>query len=149
MAKVSYTRNDSSAVQEQRLIFYPSQDISYFILIILTGFQYRTNKYYTYVIEFGISRGFGWVHSSILVGKPGFRRVQSSDLEFGKPWQTINILFWTQNLLIFGQILVKKQDFFRFLTHKTTKFSSILYLGKSPAISIYWYYKVRSSTSRV
>ena len=28
--------------------------------------------------EFGIFVGFGWVRSSILVGKPGFGRVQSS-----------------------------------------------------------------------
>ena len=41
------------------------------------------------------------------------------------------------------------QKICRFLTQKTTKFSSILCLGKSPAISIYWYHRVRSSTSRV
>ena len=35
------------------------------------------------------------------------------------------------------------------MTHITKKFSGILYLGKSPAISIYWYHRVRSSTSRV
>ena len=28
--------------------------------------------------EFGIFGGFGWVRSSVLVGKPGFERVQSS-----------------------------------------------------------------------
>ena len=54
--------------------------------------------------EFGIFGGFGWVRSSVLVGKPGFGRVRSSDLEFGELWRTLNILFWTQNHLIFGQI---------------------------------------------
>ena len=41
-------------------------------------------------LEFGIFGGFGWVHSLVLVGEPGFRRVQSSDLGFGKPnfWLT-------------------------------------------------------------
>ena len=28
--------------------------------------------------EFGIFGGFGWVRSSVLVGKPGFERVRSS-----------------------------------------------------------------------
>ena len=28
--------------------------------------------------EFGIFGGFGWVHSSVLVGKPGFQRVRTS-----------------------------------------------------------------------
>ena len=54
--------------------------------------------------EFGIFVGFRWVRSSVLVGKPGFGRVRSSDLEFGELWRTLDILFWTQNHLIFGQI---------------------------------------------
>ena len=45
--------------------------------------------------EFGIFGGFGWVRSSVLVGKPGFGRVRSSDLEFGELWRTLDILFWT------------------------------------------------------
>ena len=52
--------------------------------------------------EFGIFGGFGWVCSSVLVGKPGFGRVRSSDLEFGELWRTLDILFWTQYHLIFG-----------------------------------------------
>ena len=52
--------------------------------------------------EFGIFGGFGWVRSSVLVGKPGFGMVRSSDLEFGELWRTLDILFWTQYHLIFG-----------------------------------------------
>ena len=57
--------------------------------------------------EFGIFGGFGWVRSSVLVGKPGFGRVRSSDLEFGELWRTLDILCLAQNQLIFGQIWVK------------------------------------------
>ena len=112
--------------------------------------------------EFGIYGGVRWVRSSVLVGKPGFGRVRSSDLEFGELWRTLDIIFWAQNQLIFGQIWVNNWTFCTifffnfwypisviFLTHITKKFSGILYLGKSPAISIYWYHRVRSSTSRV
>ena len=112
--------------------------------------------------EFGIFGGFGWVRSSVLVGKPGFGRVRSSDLEFGELWRTPDFLFWAQNQLIFGQIWLKNWTFCTifffnfwyqisviFLTHITKKLSGILYLGKSTAISIYCYHRVRSSTSRV
>ena len=119
--------------------------------------------------EFGIFGGFGWVCSSVLVGKPGFGRVRSSDLEFGELWRTLDTLFWAQNLLIFGYIWENNWTFYtifrlqfingrphsleflglffwypisvRFLTHIAIKFSG--------AISIYWYHRVRSSTSRV
>ena len=61
--------------------------------------------------EFGIFGGFGWVRSSVLVGKPGFGGVRSSDLEFGELWRTLDIIFWAQNQLIFGQIWVNNLTF--------------------------------------
>ena len=43
-------------------------------------------------LEFGIIEGYGWVHSLVLVGKPGFGRGQSLDLESRELWGTLDVL---------------------------------------------------------